>query len=139
MIENERQYRITKAQLARLEAALARSQKPSAKIHRRLHQAMIDGFQSQIDELRDELAAYENLKEGKETTVRLHSLADLPDLLIKARLARGYTQAELAKRLKLKPQQIQRYEATRYRSVSLTRLVQIAQVLKVDLHETVRL
>jgi HTH-type transcriptional regulator/antitoxin HigA len=139
MIENERQYRITKAQVARLEAALTRSQKPSAKMHRRLHQAMIEGWQSQIDELRDELAAYENLKAGKETTVKLHSLADLPDLLIKARLARGYTQAELAKRLKLKPQQIQRYEATRYRSVSLARLVQIAQVLEVDLHETVRL
>jgi HTH-type transcriptional regulator/antitoxin HigA len=89
--------------------------------------------------LREELAAYESLKEGKETTVALHSLADLPELLIKARLARGYTQAELAKRLKLNPQQIQRYEATRYRSVSFARLMQIAQVLEVDLHETVRL
>jgi hypothetical protein len=45
MIENERQYRLTKAQRARLEEGLARSQKPPARVHRRLHQAMMEGLQ----------------------------------------------------------------------------------------------
>jgi len=139
MIENERQYRITKAQLARLKEALERSRTKAAGFDRRLHQAMIDGLESQIAELEEELATYENLKVGAVTTVELRSLADLPELLIKARLARGYTQAELAKRLGLKPQQIQRYEATHYRSVSFERLVEIAQALDLDLHETVQL
>ena len=58
---------------------------------------------------------------------------------IKACIARGYTQAELAKRLRLKPQQLQRYEATRYHSVSFRRLLEIARALDVDLSEMVRL
>jgi HTH-type transcriptional regulator/antitoxin HigA len=68
--------------------------------------------------------------------LELHSLSELPDLLIKARIARGYTQAELARRLKLKSQQIQRYEATRYRSVNFECLLKIAQALDVDLQES---
>ena len=44
-----------------------------------------------------------------------------------------------AKRLHLKPQQLQRYEATRYHSVSFRRLLEIARALDVDLAETVRL
>ena len=39
----------------------------------------------------------------------------------------------------LKPQQLQRYEATRYHSVSFRRLLEIARALDVDLSETVRL
>ena len=71
--------------------------------------------------------------------LELHALSELPDLLIKARIARGYTQADLAKRLRLKPQQIQRYEATHYDSISFRRLLEIARVLDVDLSETITL
>ena len=90
-------------------------------------------------DLRQELAEYDALKGRQVSTLELHSLSELPDLLIKARIARGYTQADLAKRLQLKAQQIQRYEATRYRSVSFARLLDIARSLDLDLHETIRL
>jgi HTH-type transcriptional regulator/antitoxin HigA len=74
--------------------------------------------------LRHEVAEYEALKTHQVSALELHSLSELPDLLIKARIARGYTQADLAKRLHLKPQQLQRYEATRYHSVSFRRLLE---------------
>ena len=82
---------------------------------------------------------YEALKAQQVKELKLKSLNELPDLLIKARIARGYTQADFAKKLKLKPQQIQRYEYTRYQSISFKRLLQIARALEVDLHETVKL
>ena len=90
-------------------------------------------------DLRYEVAEYEALKARQVSALELHSLSELPDLLIKARIARGYTQAEFAKRLHLKPQQLQRYEATRYHFVSFRRLLEIARALDVDLSETVRL
>ncbi len=89
--------------------------------------------------LRYKVAEYEALKAHQVSALELHSLSELPDLLIKARIAHGYTQAELAKRLHLKPQQLQRYEATRYHSVSFRRLLKIARALDVALSETVRL
>ena len=49
----------------------------------------------------------------------------LPEMLIKARIARGMTQRDLAARIGLKEQQIQRYEATDYASASLSRIMDV--------------
>ena len=43
--------------------------------------------------------------------VGIHDSA-LPDILIQARIAAGMSQTKLARELGLKPQQVQRYEAT---------------------------
>lgn len=141
MIENERQYHVTKKRIAQFEASLASLGATPRPDHLppRLHQAMQESVASQLADLHHEIAEYEALKARQVSALELHSLSELPDLLIKARIARGYTQAELAKRLHLKPQQLQRYEATRYHSVSFRRLLEIARALEVDLSETVRL
>jgi transcriptional regulator with XRE-family HTH domain len=54
----------------------------------------------------------------------------LPDTLIRARIAAGLSQAALAERLGMKPQQVQRYEATKYASASLTRLLEVARAIQ---------
>jgi ribosome-binding protein aMBF1 (putative translation factor) len=141
VIENERQYHVTKKRIAQFEASLASLQatpRPD-NMPPRLHQAMQESVTSQLADLRHDVAEYEALKACQVSALELHSLSELPDLLIKARIARGYTQADLANRLHLKPQQLQRYEATRYHSVSFRRLLEIARALDVDLSETVRL
>ncbi len=137
MITNERQYRITKAEVARFEQALARSADQGAEIHPILKQAMREGLESQLEELREQVAEYEALRSGRITALDLDSLTELPDALIRARTAAGVTQRELARRLGLKEQQIQRYEATRYAGVTLERMQDIAVALGVRIHERV--
>jgi len=141
MIENKRQYQVTKHWIADFEKTLSefRARPCPAKVPPRIHLAMIESTESQLSDLRREVAEYEALNAQQVHELELKSLSDLPDLFIKARIARGYTQAELAKKLKLKPQELQRYEATRYQSVSFKRLLEIAHELDVDLHETVKL
>jgi ribosome-binding protein aMBF1 (putative translation factor) len=141
MIENERQYHVTKKRIAQFEASLASLQATPGptNLPPRLHRAMCQSIESQLADLHREVAEYEALKARQVSVLELHSLSELPDLLIKARIARGYTQADLAKRLHLKPQQIQRYEATRYHTVSFRRLLEVARALDVDLAETVTL
>jgi ribosome-binding protein aMBF1 (putative translation factor) len=138
MIENERQYLVTQKRIAQFEESLAslRATPRPEKMPSHLHRAMQESVESQLADLRQEVAEYEALKARPAPMLELHSLSELPDLLIKARIARGYTQAELARRLKLKSQQIQRYEATRYRSVNFECLLKIAQALDVDLQES---
>lgn len=140
MIENERQYFVTKKRIQQFEESLASlhaTPRPE-KVPPQIHRAMIESVESQLDDLREELAAYEALKAQPVRELELKSLDKLPDLFIEARIARGLTPAELAKKLKLKPQQVQRYEATRYQSVRFKRLLEIAHALDVDVHETVK-
>ena len=104
MIKNERQYRTTKAQAE-------------------------DALRSQIADLEDELREYESLKAGGFQLNGLNVLFDLSVLLIKARISQGLSQRELAERIGVKEQQVQRYEATDYASASLTRIREVASAL----------
>ena len=100
MITNERQYRITKAQLKRFADDLAAhdARTPSARVDPRLHQAMRDALASEADELRAQLKHYEQLRDGAITGRQLDSLRDLPTALIEARIAAKLTQRGLAQR-----------------------------------------
>jgi len=132
MIKNERQYRITKAQADKFANALAQleTQDPHQRnLDPALAKAERDALEGQLDTLREELAEYEATKAGKLPARAVQSLDDLPRLLIQKRIAAGMTQKALAHKLGLKPQQIQRYEATDYASVSLSRLQEIAHAL----------
>ena len=132
MITNERQYLITKTELARFQSALAAAETQNNKLHPLLRKAARDGLQSQAVELREEIAAYEKLRAGKETRFVFDSITQLAEGLIKARIARHLTQRELAESLNLKEQQIQRYEATMYESAPLKRIEAVAVALGVS-------
>ena len=139
MITNERQYRITKAEAERFEGALAKADVQGAHLDSRLSKAMREGLESQLAELREQMAEYEALRSGRVTVLELDSLGELPDALIRARIVAGLTQKELASRLGLKEQQVQRYEATRYAGVSLARIQAVAEVLGMGIQERVTL
>jgi HTH-type transcriptional regulator/antitoxin HigA len=98
--------------------------------------AQADALQSQIADLQAEMAEYELLKLGQVGLAETCSLAELPRVLVQARIARGLSQTEVAERLNMKPQQVQRYEATNYMSASLARLIEVANVLDVKISES---
>lgn len=131
MIKNKRQLIITKSQLNKLEEALRRSVKNKSAVNPRIYNAMISGFKSQIQELKQEIAEYENLINSAGFVI--HELDELPLGLIKARIAKNLTQEELAKKVHMKPQQIQRYEKNNYKGIKFEKLIQIWNALGVNL------
>jgi DNA-binding transcriptional regulator YiaG len=139
MITHECQYRITKAELRRFEEALAAQAAtgPSPNVHPRIHQALMDATASERDELRAQLARYEDLRSGRVAQRTLHSLRELPVALIEARIAARLTQRELAERLGVPEQQVQRWEANEYAGVGVDRLQTIADALGVQVLETI--
>jgi ribosome-binding protein aMBF1 (putative translation factor) len=140
MITNDVQYRNTKAWLARFEAsALELEQATGTSSRSRLQQLKIDAANAQADDLRAELADYEAVRSGRIRTFEAPSLRGLADALIKARVARGWTQRRLADQLGIAEQQVQRYEATGYAAASLARLADLADALSVTITETVTL
>ncbi|MCY3883686.1 MAG: XRE family transcriptional regulator [Gammaproteobacteria bacterium] len=95
--------------------------------------AELGAIEAQIAKIEEEVSQYEELKEGKVTFSKSVSLHELPRVLVEARIAQGLSQSVLARILSLKPQQIQRYEATNYMGASLSRLIEIASVLRVQI------
>lgn len=137
MITNERQYRISRNWLERFEQARTGVEEQGANLLPRARQALRDQYESQVEELREQLAEYEALRRGQVAILELDSLGELPEALIRARTATGLSQEALAKRLGLKKQQVQRYEATRYAGVSLERFQAVADALGVKIREQV--
>src|SRR2546427_9852817 len=132
MIKNERQYKITKAQVLKFKDALSKLEKVgkvSSTVDPRFHKLERDGLESQLLTLQREIQEYEDLKTGKIPIMELLSMEDLPMTLIKARIALGLSQKDLAERIGLPEQQIQRYEATDYESASVTRVKEIINAL----------
>ncbi len=140
MIKNQRQYKITKAQWANLENAFSQvSDLIDSKtgMERRAYELQANALRSQIDELASEIAQYESLSSGKVSVLELHSLEELPQALIKARISAGLSQKDLADRLGLKEQQIQRYECTGYASSSISRIKEVIKALGLRIREEV--
>src|SRR5277367_1216029 len=82
---------------------------------------------------------YGRLNAGRSKGVVLEGVEDLPKALIRARIAAGMTQESLARRLGVKPQQVQRYEATEYGSASFARILKVVQALGLSMPRAVRL
>jgi transcriptional regulator with XRE-family HTH domain len=85
--------------------------------------------QRKAAELAASVAGYDALKTSGGLSLELSSLAELGQALVKARIARGWTQAHLAEELAMPKQQVQRYEATAYASASLRRIGHVADAL----------
>jgi DNA-binding XRE family transcriptional regulator len=143
MIKNTRQYRLTKAAAARFARSLRQLESgavaPVPGVDPRIQRAERAALRSQLHDLRDQLREYEELAGGKVSVLAVGSLADLPQALVRARIASGLSQKQLAGRLGLKEQQVQRYEAADYRQASLSRLLEIAKALNLKVRMDLRL
>ncbi|NHN85496.1 helix-turn-helix domain-containing protein [Acetobacter musti] len=130
MIYSDKQCGISRAQLSNLQAAL-RTATEHVSDQSWLKQAEINALKSQISDIEAEITEYELLRSGQVSFAKAYALDELPRILVQARIAAGMSQTELAEKLHLKPQQIQRYEASFYMGASLSRLIEIAHALGV--------
>jgi ribosome-binding protein aMBF1 (putative translation factor) len=133
VIQNQRQYKITLSWIGKFENGVLEMQNSAEaeKMHPIERQLYADSLQSQLDTLREEVAAYECLTMGKQKELPVESFGTLSTALIRARIVAGLTQKQLAERLSLKEQQIQRYEATGYRSADFERIEEVMNALGV--------
>ncbi|MHB8319160.1 MAG: hypothetical protein ACYDEP_08035 [Acidimicrobiales bacterium] len=101
MITNEVQYRATKRHLAQFEEAVASLEAPetiTAADERQL-QMELAALRSQAVDLRAETDEYRLLRSGALRTFEAASLPEIAGALVKARIARGWTQRRLADEL----------------------------------------
>lgn len=136
MIKTQQQYHAVKAELQKLNEELSNFSVKSDK------KANFGDYSGKIQEshllsqtlrLQRELSDYSRLTTGKETTITIKALSELPLALIKARIGAGLTQKQLADRLGVAEQQVQRYEQTEYAHANFTRMLEIMAALGVEM------
>jgi len=131
MIYSEKQYSLSKAQLNKFQKALLKAEEHTSD-RTWLEKAEIDAIKSQIADIKAEIDDYDLLKSKQISFAKTYSLENLPRVLVQARIASGMSQTDLAKKLEMKPQQIQRYEASGYLGASLAKLIKVSRELGIE-------
>jgi DNA-binding XRE family transcriptional regulator len=128
MIKNEKQYKITGKKLLGIKENIAEiyseSKQPSVK-----DQLILAGLINMKQSLEAQIAAYDQLKTNKTTTLRERNISQLPSLIIEYKIRSGLTQKEFAKKIGMKEQQLQRYEAEDFQGISFVNLLKILQAI----------
>ena len=139
MIKNERQYKITRGKADEIRVIISELDNSplSDGLSAEMRELQLEALSGTLGDFETELADYDALHDA--TLIEATGIGEFPTALIRARIARGLTQRELADRLGLAEQAIQRYEAGDYASASFARLVEIAEALDLTIHYDVRL
>lgn len=132
MILNERQHRIAKTAEGRIAKQIEDfERKGVGDLAPKQRELLLHGARQQLSEIRHEIEEFDALRKGAIPIAPIGSIDQLPLALIRARIARGWTQARLAGELDVAEQQVQRDEANRYKGANVEKLSRIAEVLGV--------
>lgn len=133
MIKNQKQAGGARERLKELLAQQAELESKKASLTPLKYKVAIEALNGFIEELTNEIKEYEYLDKEEICCIPEGDLEDLPHMLIKARIARKMSQEDLAQKLDINAQQIQRYEASDYESASWTRIVEIGLAMDLNI------
>lgn len=131
MIKNEKQYNVTQKKFFEFKHALDIMQE-HFKDKPEEFELRAQFIHAEMDKLGEDIDEYEQLKDRRKAFISIPDLSHIAELLIKGRILKGWTHSELAEKLNMKEQQVQRYESTDYETASLARIIQIFKVLELD-------
>lgn len=132
MISNEKQYNISRKRIEMVKARINEIQKDTRQDPLAIEMSLA-AMKNHLSEVQEEVVQYETLKKRKKVTIKERPLSQLPQLITEFKIASGLTQKELSKKLGMKEQQLQRYEANRFKGISFDNLLQLISAMDVEL------
>ena len=131
MLKNEKQYKITKKKLAILHQKIAEMKSEGDRLSL-TRQLVLNSLLDMSTDMENEVAEYDLLKKNKKNILKSRSLYELPSLITEYKIASGLTQKEFSKKIGMKEQQFQRYEAENFQGISFKNLLKILQAIGLD-------
>lgn len=122
MISNERQLANAREKLTQLRAAVEELSEDDAI-----------AFQDLAAELQRRVDDYVAARDGLANVFKISDVDGLASAVIRARVARGWTQKQLAEELEVSEQMVQRDEARQYENVGLAKLGELLDALEYEL------
>jgi hypothetical protein len=131
MIKNEKQYKITKKKLLDLNDAILHKQNGTDPLPAK-DRLLLISMQDMKEQLENEIDAYDLLKALNSPILKERSIEELPELLIEFKIRLGLTQKEFSQKAGMKEQQLQRYEAESFNSISFKNLLKILNAVGLE-------
>jgi DNA-binding Xre family transcriptional regulator len=132
MIKNEKQYKITKKKLQEFNVAILKKQ--TGQDHLSVQDKLVlVSLLVMREQFESEIATYEYLKTNKSSLLNERSIDELPELLIEYKVQAGLTQKEFSQKIGMKEQQLQRYEAENFNSISFKNLLKILHAIGLEI------
>jgi HTH-type transcriptional regulator/antitoxin HigA len=135
LVSTERQARDLEAEIHQISQALS-SEQTLKSIIDGLPELAIEGIRRSLiterRELSRKLEAFRKAQDGDVELMKQQVGNNLGDLLIVARLAQNWKQKDLARKLGMQEQAIQRWESDRYRNINLANYMKVARALSVS-------
>ncbi|MEU6515133.1 helix-turn-helix transcriptional regulator [Streptomyces sp. NPDC046978] len=119
MIRSNKQLAVARQKLEKVEDALRQA---STEVDHQVWSNLAKDLRCEIDD-------YLAVRSGQTVTFQISSLDDIGEALVKARIACGLTQKQLADRLGVSEQMVQKDESRGYESASIARLADVAEAL----------
>jgi hypothetical protein len=132
MIKNEKQYKITKKHLSGIndDIKLIHDSYDPMPAQKRL---LLLSLADMKEQMQSEIREYELLKASKSNILKSRSLTELPSLITEYKIASGLTQKEFSKKIGMKEQQLQRYEAENFQGISFKNLIKILHAMGLEI------
>jgi len=141
MIKTQDEYSITQRWIQQFEGSLAqleRNENEKAKNDPELRQIYMNEIQKKLEDLKRNLQEYQNLTSHDPRTpilFKIDEINQLPELLIKSRLAAKISQKELANLAGLTEEKIKQYEEKDYEDASFIDVLGVCEALDIQIEE----
>ena len=132
MIKNEKQYKISKRKFRELNSHIDKTKKDTEQNSLR-NQLILASLNNSKSEIESDILLYESLKKRKEGNLKERLIAELPSVITEYKIVSGLTQKKLSQILGLKEQQLQRYEATGFKSVTFRNLLKFFDLMGLEI------
>jgi DNA-binding XRE family transcriptional regulator len=132
MIKNEKQYKISKKLVKDLNNEIESIYNDVEK-HPLRKELLITSLEVARNDIEKEILDYETLKKDKKNTIKERLITELPSILTEYKIISGLTQKEFAQKLGVKEQQLQRYEANNFKSVTFKNLLRFFDLVGLEI------
>jgi DNA-binding XRE family transcriptional regulator len=142
MIKNELEYQVSQDWVRKFKNSIAAMERDEEKKRNdpERWELNLSALQCHLKQLEAEIAEYEtlvNCNKSQPIHIKIESFNQLPDLLIKARIAAKMSQKELAYLLGIEEQRVKQYEDSDYQCASFVELLEASAALGVEFESAI--
>ena len=131
-LKNEKQYKISKKKLSEINEDIGKVQSDTSQ-HPLRNKLMLASLLNMQKDMEQEILLYETLKKDKKGVLKERLFSEFPSLLTEYKIKSRLTQKEFAEQLGIKEQQLQRYEADNFKSVTFKNLLRFLEAIGLEI------